>query len=84
MERRMLNSKAVQILDTAKPSISLSANRMIKALMINRNNPSVTMVIGKVRMINIGFTKRFNRPRTTATISADIKALPDNSTPGKK
>ena len=38
------------------------------------------MVTGKVRTTNIGFTKRRSKPKTTATISAEIKLATE--TPG--
>lgn len=55
---------------TEKPSINLSANKIIKALITSKNNPKVTMVIGKVKMTKIGFTNRFKTDSTTATIIA--------------
>lgn len=61
---------AIHILLTEKPSISLSANKIIKALITNKNNPNVTMVIGKVKITKIGFTSKFNTDNTTATIIA--------------
>ena len=70
MESRMLNSTAVQMLLTEKPSINLSAKRIIKALIISKNKPKVTMVIGKVNMTSIGLTNKFKIERTKATIIA--------------
>jgi len=46
---------------------------MMSALITNRNKPNVKMVIGKVRMIRMGFTRIFNNPRTIARISAVTK-----------
>jgi len=66
----MLNSNAVQKLFTSNPLINLSANKMILALITSKNRPNVTMVIGKVRMIKMGFTIAFNSPKTAATIMA--------------
>ena len=40
---------------------------MIKALITSRKNPSVTTVIGKVKKINIGFTKTFITIKTKDT-----------------
>lgn len=57
---------------TEKPSINLSANNIIKALIIKRNKPKVIMVIGNVKMTKTGFTKRFKTDNTTATIRAVI------------
>ncbi len=70
MDRSMLNIIADHKLLTEKPSINLSANNMINAFIIIRNRPNVTIVIGKVKMINMGFITRFNRDNTTATIIA--------------
>ena len=70
MDKRILNNIATQILVTENPSINLSANNIINALITNRNNPSVRMVIGRVRIINIGFTNKFKIDSTTATITA--------------
>lgn len=39
-------------------------------LITRRNNPSVKIVIGKVKKTNIGFKKVFKRPKTIATIAA--------------
>jgi hypothetical protein len=75
MESKILNSMATQTPSTENPSISLSANRINNAFTTNKNNPKVTMVIGNVRMTNIGFTKRFNIDNTIATITAVAIAL---------
>lgn len=61
---------AVQILETAKPSINLSANKMISPLITKRNNPKVKIVAGKVNITKIGFIKRFRIASTNATIIA--------------
>ena len=58
---------AHQILSTINPSISLSANKIIKAFMTSKNKPSVIIVIGKVKIMSIGFTNKFKIERTTAT-----------------
>lgn len=78
----MLKSIAVQILDTPKPSISLSANNIIKALITNKNNPKVKIVIGSVKSIKIGLTKTFKTAKTRATIKGVVKVL-SRETPGK-
>ncbi len=62
-----LNSNATQKPLTAKPSRNLSANKMMQALMTNRNKPNVTIVIGNVRMTKIGFKSAFSNPKTMAT-----------------
>lgn len=43
---------------------------MIKALMNKRKRPKVSMVTGSVKIINIGFTIKFSKLRTNATIMA--------------
>lgn len=45
---------------------------MIIALITNRNNPRVKMVIGKVKKTKIGFTIAFKIARTIATIIDDF------------
>lgn len=72
MHNKTLKSNAVQKLDTAKPSINLSAKRMIKAFITKRNKPKVIMVTGKVKRMSNGFTNRFKIAKTTATIRAPI------------
>ncbi len=64
----MLKSNAVQKESTLKPPTIFEHNKMIMALITNKNNPSVKTVTGKVNKINIGFTKIFNNPKTIATI----------------
>lgn len=59
---------AVHIPSTAKPSISLSANKIMIALITKRNNPNVRIVTGNVKMTKIGFTKTLSTERTAATI----------------
>ena len=68
----MLNSTAVQKLETPKPSISLSAKSMIKALITSKNRPRVNMVTGKVKMTKTGFTKTLRMDSTMATIMAPV------------
>ena len=43
------------------------------AFIISKNRPKVTMVTGSVKITNMGFTKKFNKLKTTATITAVIK-----------
>ena len=49
--------------------------------MINKNNPSVKMVTGKVKTIRIGFTIKFKSDNTMATIIEVVKL--STFTPGK-
>lgn len=80
-DKSKLNNNAVQKPLTANPSKKWSANRMIKAFMTSKNNPKVTIVIGKVRITRIGFNMAFKSARTIATIIAPVK--PATSTPGR-
>lgn len=68
------------MLSTVKPAIKLSANRMIIALIIKRKRPKVIMVTGKVKITNIGFTIKFKRLSTIATMIA--VAYVSTPTPG--
>ncbi len=72
MDKSILNNIAIQILLTENPSINLSASKIISALITNRNKPNVIMVIGSVRITNIGLTNKFKIDKTTATIIAVI------------
>jgi hypothetical protein len=67
-----LNKIAVHILETPKPSINRSANKIIMAFIINKNNPKVRIVIGRVKIINSGFTNTFKIAITAATIIAVV------------
>lgn len=40
--------------------------------MTNKNNPSVKIVTGNVKITKIGLTKKFNNPRTIATVNAVV------------
>ena len=76
-DSKRLKINAHQIFPTEKPSISLSAKRMIMAFMINRKSPKVNMVTGSVNITKIGFTKMFNILKTIATITAVINESTD-------
>ncbi len=71
IDSKMLKNNADQKPETAKPSTNLSANKIIQALITNKNKPKVTMVAGKVKKIKSGRTNIFNSDITTATIIAD-------------
>ena len=73
---------AVHILETPNPSIKLSASRIIKALITNKNNPNVKIVIGNVRIIKRGLTKIFKIANTKATING-VARESSRETPGK-
>ena len=67
----MLKNNAAQNPETAKPSTNLSANKIIQALITNKNNPKVTIVAGSVKKIKSGRTNIFSKEITTATIIAE-------------
>ena len=58
---------------TLKPRIKEPANQNSRALITNMKSPRVKRVMGKVRIIKIGFIKAFNSPKTAAPIMADPK-----------
>ena len=71
---------AHQKLSTWKPSIRFAVNRIIIALITNKKSPKVKMVMGRVRMTRIGFTKKLSKLSTTATmIAVNMEETP---TPG--
>ena len=70
----ILKNNAVQNPSTVKPLTKWSQSRIIAALITNKNNPNVKIVTGKVKRTKIGFTKKFNNPRTIATIKAVVNS----------
>ena len=48
-------------------------NAIIAALITSKKRPKVKMVTGNVNSTNIGFTNKFNNPKTIATIIADLR-----------
>ena len=73
---------AVKKESTAKPPTILVHNKIIKALITNKNNPKVIMVTGNVRITRIGFIKILSNPKTIATIIEVEKSATE--TPGIK
>lgn len=73
MERITLKIKAVQNELTLNPSTNCEHNKIITALITNKNNPNVSIVTGNVNRTNIGFTIALSKPKTTATITAVVK-----------
>ena len=71
-DNNKLNSNAYQNPETSNPSTNFPANSMITAFITKRNRPNVTIVNGKVKNINNGFTKIRNKPNTIATIIAVV------------
>lgn len=69
----MLKTKAVQNEFILNPSTSLEHNKIITALITNKNNPKVKIVAGKVNITKIGLTNKLSSPKTTATIIAVLK-----------
>lgn len=63
------------------PETNLSASNIIRALIISKNKPKVNMVMGKVRITNIGLTIKFNRLNTMATMIAVV--YESTPTPGR-
>lgn len=56
---------------TSKPLTKYPAINMIIALIIRRKSPKVSMVIGRVKITNIGFTINRSNAITTATMMAE-------------
>ena len=71
-DRSKLKIKAHQILSTVKPAMRLSAKRIMIAFIMSKNRPSVIMVTGRVSIIKMGFTIKFKRLSTMATIIAVV------------
>lgn len=69
----MLKIKAVQNESTLKPPTISEHNKIIIALITNKNKPNVTMVTGNVKIIKIGFINKLSNPKTTATIREVVK-----------
>ena len=53
------------------PSIKISAKAIMSALIINKNNPRVTIVMGMVRIMSMGLTIKFNKLIAIATMIAE-------------
>jgi uncharacterized membrane protein YoaK (UPF0700 family) len=69
----MLKIKAVKNDSTLNPPTIFEHNKIITALMTNRNKPNENIVAGNVNRINMGFTNTLSKPKTTATIKAVSK-----------
>lgn len=79
IDNTTLKSNAVQKVSTLNPPTILVHNKIIIALITNKNNPKVTMVKGSVNNTNMGFIKILSNPNTTATSKAVTK--PSTCTP---
>ena len=66
----------------ANPSTILAHKTIRIALIINKNNPKVSRVTGRVKRIKIGLTNTFNTAKTKATKIEVVKST--TATPGKK
>lgn len=75
MERIMLKINAVQKEFTLNPSTILEHNKIIPALITNKNNPNVSIVTGSVNRTKTGFTNTLSKPKTIATIRAVLKPV---------
>jgi hypothetical protein len=73
IDKKTLNKRAVHRESTLNPPTILSHNKMIKALMNNKNKPRVTMVIGSVNIMRTGLIKILSSPRTIDIIKAVVK-----------
>lgn len=72
MESSKPNSKAHQKPSTCMPSTNFEANKTIKAVITNKNNPSVIIVKGIVSKTSSGRTNTF----TNASTKANTMAVP--------
>lgn len=82
IDKTILNMRAHQNPSTLNPGTKLAAIRITAALITNVNNPKVRIVIGRVRIIRMGFMNALIIPKTTAATSAATK--PVTCTPGNK
>ena len=73
IERTKANSIACQKFGTLNPSTILLAKRINKPLMTKVNSPSVITLIGRVKIMTIGFIKILIPDSTKATISAVVR-----------
>ena len=71
-DKIILKNKAVQNVSTLNPPTILVHNKIISALITNKNNPKVMMVTGNVSITNIGLINILSNPRTIATINAVV------------
>ncbi len=71
-DKIILKNKAVQKVSTLNPPTIFVHNKIINALITNKNNPNVMMVTGNVSITNIGLINILSNPRTIATINAVV------------
>lgn len=82
IESIRLKSSAHQKLAMLKPGTKALVSIMRNAFRTNVNNPSVNMLIGKVKIKMTGLTNALISPKTNAVIKAAAK--PSTVTPGKR
>jgi hypothetical protein len=70
MARTMLNKSAQPKLSTRNPGTRALVNKIRSALITKVNKPSVTMVIGSVKIKRSGFMVTLIIPSTSAAIMA--------------
>lgn len=73
IEINKLNNTAHQKPSTVNPGTMWLVKSISKALITKRNKPNVRIVIGKVKIIKIGFKKTFRKESTIATAKAVTK-----------
>ena len=73
MVSKILNNIAHQKPSTTILSINLSEIIIINAFITSRNNPRVTIVIGKVKKTSMGFTIAFKTAKIIAKTMAEEK-----------
>jgi hypothetical protein len=79
-DKSRLKKMAFRNVGTKNPGIRLLVIQIISPLITSKNNPSVRIVTGIVRIIRIGFRIRFRIESIKATHNAEVKD--ETSTPG--
>lgn len=73
IERTIPNIKAQKKPLTIKPGTKLLTKRINKAFMIKVKRPNVSMFMGRVSNMSIGFKNAFIIPKTKAATKAVVK-----------
>ena len=82
IENRRLKRRAQPKLRTSKPGTSADVRSTSRALMTKMKRPSVSRVIGRVRMTRIGLRNALTNPNTRAASRPAKKFL--TVTPGSR
>ncbi len=82
MVKTKLNTRAHKNPSTENPGTMFAASSIKSACITNVKSPKVRIVIGKVKIIKIGFKIALKIPMTSAAIRAAVKFV--TCTPGKK